>query len=384
MKTPLQIKHALAENWEDAYVEEKIRDLVRVLNRKSLGLRTVAACEGHSKGLNNPYVYFRCPNHIAGLIAKRLLLMLVRHEGLNFPWALEGGFNEKFEVSFTLYSWKLREIHFDHGYIKRFITYRLQRQKIDDDLALLAKVIEDLLNEFETSSEFEIQDPYDSKNHANDQRKSFLSGLFSKWIRVCAIWTIFDSAVRRYLKPTNRTKNKFCNHKQSPKNTPKHPNSEAKVPQKNTLKNRLSSKNTLLLGVVSLLFWLGFSHFSNAAEWTYSKAQVETVNYVYDGDTFYVNIAGWPSTNIPIRVAGVDTPEIKGLCSSEIELALQARDFTASLLNQSSRVELRNMHLGKYSRVIAEVWIDGRNLATLLIENGLGRAYFGGKRRGWC
>ena len=139
-----------------------------------------------------------------------------------------------------------------------------------------------------------------------------------------------------------------------------------------------------ILLVVVLSFW---PMLANATEWTFGNAQVEMVKSVYDGDTFRVNIAGWPSiigTNIPIRVAGVDTPEIKGKCGSEIALATQARDFAARMLESGQPIILTNIRRGKYFRVIADVWIGEHNLAQGLIKNGLGRAYDGGKRYGWC
>lgn len=42
------------------------------------------------------------------------------------------------------------------------------------------------------------------------------------------------------------------------------------------------------------------------------------------------------------------------------------------------------MQRGKYFRFIADVYIDGKNLANLLIEHNLARPYQGGKRQSWC
>ena len=56
----------------------------------------------------------------------------------------------------------------------------------------------------------------------------------------------------------------------------------------------------------------------------------EVIN-VYDGDTFRVNIDEFPpiiGENIAIRILGIDTPEIKGNCQRERQLAIKARDFT--------------------------------------------------------
>ena len=119
----------------------------------------------------------------------------------------------------------------------------------------------------------------------------------------------------------------------------------------------------------------------------YGTATVSAIVSVYDGDTFRADIEDWPAIvgeNIPIRVRGVDTPEIRGQCEAEKMRARKARDFAARLLSKAGRSELRNIERGKYFRLVADVWVDGRNLATALIEAGLGRHYDGGRREGWC
>ena len=62
----------------------------------------------------------------------------------------------------------------------------------------------------------------------------------------------------------------------------------------------------------------------------YGTVTISKVISVYDGDTFRVNIDSLPpivGKNIAIRVNGVDTPEIRGKCQYEKNLALEARDF---------------------------------------------------------
>lgn len=119
----------------------------------------------------------------------------------------------------------------------------------------------------------------------------------------------------------------------------------------------------------------------------YGSVTVASIVSVYDGDTFRANIANWPDiigNNTPIRVNAVDTPEIRGKCDAEKQLAKRARDFTRQQLQRATIVELRNIERGKYFRLIADVYIDDVNLAQLLIDNGLGRPYAGDKRQSWC
>ncbi|WP_371187598.1 thermonuclease family protein [Thalassotalea maritima] len=108
---------------------------------------------------------------------------------------------------------------------------------------------------------------------------------------------------------------------------------------------------------------------------------------VYDGDTFRANIVGWPQIigeNTPIRIKGVDTPELRGKCPQEKHLAKKAKLFSQQQLEQAQRIELRNIGRGKYFRLLADVYVDGNNLALLLTKAGYGYTYQGGKRRSWC
>lgn len=81
---------------------------------------------------------------------------------------------------------------------------------------------------------------------------------------------------------------------------------------------------------------------------------------------------------------GVDAPEIRGECDSEKEAAKLAKQFTVRELMAANKIELRNMQRGKYFRIIADVYIDGKNLTDLLIKAKHARHYNGGKRESWC
>ena len=123
------------------------------------------------------------------------------------------------------------------------------------------------------------------------------------------------------------------------------------------------------------------------AKETYGVVTVSSVVSVYDADTFRVNIDSWPpivGKNVPVRVLGVDAPEIRGKCPSEKSAAKQARAFTFSSLSGATQIELRNIKRGKYFRLLAEVYIDGNNLSGMLIEAGHARYYEGRGRKGWC
>ncbi|RCK45453.1 MULTISPECIES: thermonuclease family protein [Thalassospira] len=110
--------------------------------------------------------------------------------------------------------------------------------------------------------------------------------------------------------------------------------------------------------------------------------------YAYDGDTIYVAIPGLPGeiANMSVRVRGVDTPEIRGKCESEKQLAQKARDYARDRLKTAKSVEFCEPEWGRYGgRVVASVRIDGSPLDLELIHNGLARPYDGKtKRQPWC
>jgi len=125
-----------------------------------------------------------------------------------------------------------------------------------------------------------------------------------------------------------------------------------------------------------------------ARDINYGNVKVDVISSVYDGDTFRVTISGYPNVvgeRIPVRVNGIDTPEMRGKCSKEKELARKAKQFTVSKLRNASAIELKNMKRGKYFRIVADVYIDGKNLGDELFNNGLAVRYDGGKKsKDWC
>ncbi len=127
--------------------------------------------------------------------------------------------------------------------------------------------------------------------------------------------------------------------------------------------------------------------FSVQAKPQYGTVTVSKVISVYDGDTFRVNIDSLPpivGKNIAIRVNGVDTPEIRGKCLYEKNLALKARDFVRDRLANAKEIKLTNLQRGKYFRVVANVLVDGVSLEQELLDNKLAYKYSGGKKLSWC
>ncbi len=112
------------------------------------------------------------------------------------------------------------------------------------------------------------------------------------------------------------------------------------------------------------------------------------VNYIFDGDTFagYVKLEDGISISVRVRLMNVDTPEIHGACAREINMAKRARDRLAELIPIGTTVELKDIKDDKYlGRIDANVIMaDGRDVGRVLIDEGLGRPYAGGRRAPWC
>lgn len=107
----------------------------------------------------------------------------------------------------------------------------------------------------------------------------------------------------------------------------------------------------------------------------------------YDGDTIYVTAANVAPelAEMSVRIRGIDTPEIRGDCPAEKAMALEARDYVRNLLSNGYPVEFTGLAWDKYGgRILATVDVNGHDLGSMLIAEGLARPYDGGKRQSWC
>lgn len=120
---------------------------------------------------------------------------------------------------------------------------------------------------------------------------------------------------------------------------------------------------------------------------SFGTVEVAEVTSIYDGDTFRANIKNYPpivGERIGIRVNGIDTPEMRGKCEQEKKAAQAAKQFTVDKLRNAKKIELRNMKRDKYFRILADVFVDGENLAALLLKAKHGIEYHGDTKQGWC
>jgi hypothetical protein len=99
---------------------------------------------------------------------------------------------------------------------------------------------------------------------------------------------------------------------------------------------------------------------------------------IVDGDTFHYG-------GEKIRIADIDTPELRGECPEERLLAVRATTRMSALLSRGP-FELKPI-FGRdedvYGRKLRIVTRDGRSLGDQLVAEGLARTWTG-RREPWC
>jgi len=117
---------------------------------------------------------------------------------------------------------------------------------------------------------------------------------------------------------------------------------------------------------------------------------IENVEFVknHDGDTITVNIPGYPDIigkEIPVRVLGIDAPEIKGICDNEALSAVQAKRFVTLELTGASKINIVEVGRDKYFRIDGDVVYDGKSLRKEMLDRGYAYPYDGmTKINHWC
>lgn len=117
-------------------------------------------------------------------------------------------------------------------------------------------------------------------------------------------------------------------------------------------------------------------------------AMPATVSYIVDGDTFAakVNLQDDIKITVRVRIINIDTPELHGMCDSEIRMANTAKNRLEQLIPKGSEIELSEVKDDKYlGRIDARVSdLSGTDVGQVLIDEKLARPYSGGKRKSWC
>lgn len=94
--------------------------------------------------------------------------------------------------------------------------------------------------------------------------------------------------------------------------------------------------------------------------------------YVLDGDTIYYGEKG--SEKLKIRIAGIDTPEIKHYSAGKFEgqeFGQEATKQGRAIILRAKKVEYMPLGLDKYGRTLAHIFVDGELYAVKILEKGL-------------
>ena len=106
-----------------------------------------------------------------------------------------------------------------------------------------------------------------------------------------------------------------------------------------------------------------------------------------DGDTIVVDLPCRDTLvckKVPIRIFGLDTPEMRARCEIEKQMAVNARDYLQTFL-KGKQIDLRDCKRDDFYRLICSVKAEGEDVATKMIAEDLAYPYEGkSKRKNWC
>jgi micrococcal nuclease len=107
---------------------------------------------------------------------------------------------------------------------------------------------------------------------------------------------------------------------------------------------------------------------------------------VYDADTItianHIYVGSSRSNEIyrfQVRLHGIDSPEIKSKNPTTKALAIKARDVLSEMIS-GKIVQLQNVQLEKYGRLLADVYLGDLHLNQWLIDNKYAVVYNGGTK----
>lgn len=104
----------------------------------------------------------------------------------------------------------------------------------------------------------------------------------------------------------------------------------------------------------------------------------------HDGDTFVFDLGmSLPDLfrTMPLRLYGIDTPEVGTKNSCEKAKGLLVRDFARNELQSAKQINLINCSKDKYFRILCSVDYDGKDLTTELLKRNYGYEYYGDKKK---
>ena len=130
----------------------------------------------------------------------------------------------------------------------------------------------------------------------------------------------------------------------------------------------------------------GIQHFSNIAppengqaeqlfeeKFILPRGHQFNIVKIFDGDTIQVKGFGLKFT---IRLMGIDTPELGRKGKKRQPYSLQAKQKLTHLL-QEKTISLKQYGMGKYNRVLAEIFVNETNINLEMVRSGFAQVYRG-------
>jgi len=113
---------------------------------------------------------------------------------------------------------------------------------------------------------------------------------------------------------------------------------------------------------------------------TLASAGLFKVVQVYDGDT--IKAVGH-DIEIKVRLVGIDAPETsKGIRKAGQPFGQKAEKYlTGLVLNKV--VDIKGYGADRYGRILAEIYIDDRNINLEMVKSGYAEVYSGNPPRGF-
>lgn len=93
---------------------------------------------------------------------------------------------------------------------------------------------------------------------------------------------------------------------------------------------------------------------------------------VVDGDTIdaCIDLGFDTFVNKRIRLHGINAPETRTRDKEEKARGKESKKFLSELIANNNNIYLNSMDVGKYGRVIGEIFIDGKNINDKMVAEG--------------
>lgn len=136
----------------------------------------------------------------------------------------------------------------------------------------------------------------------------------------------------------------------------------------------------IVVVLAAALLWqkIDYSSPSETNNFTEIGEALTGVTSVHDGDTFRIGYER-------VRVIGLDAPEIgnRANCTNEQNMAEKARARLRVALSSDNVRIARDGH-DVYGRTLARIYINGTDIAPVMIAEGLAKPYVVGRHGNWC